>query len=61
MSAWSDSAELIYQAIVLAVKEGRWSWDVFKTKCGMAVIILNELGDTETGQRQAIKTILTVY
>ena len=61
MSAWSDSAELIYQAIVLAVEEGRWSWDVFKTKCGMAVITLNELGDTETGQRQAIRTTLTVY
>ena len=60
MSAWSDSAELIYQAIVLAVEEGRWSWEEFETKCRMVVIILNELGDKETGQRQAIKTILTV-
>lgn len=60
MSAWSDSAELIYQAIVRAVEEERWNWDVFKTKCRMAVIILNELGDEETGQRQAIRTILTV-
>ena len=60
MSAWSNSAELIYRAIVRAVEEGRWDWDVFKTKCEMAVIILNELGDTETGQRQAIRTMLTV-
>ena len=59
MSAWSDSAELIYQAITLAVEEERWDWEAFKNKCEMAVIILNEVGDTETGQRQAIRTILT--
>ena len=62
MSAWSDSAELIYQAIVLAVEEGRWDWDVFKAncECETVTIFLSEMGDEETGQRQAIRTMLTV-
>ena len=59
MSAWSDAAELIYQAIIEVIQDGTWDWDVFKTRCEMVVIILNEVGDTETGQRQAIRTILT--
>ena len=61
MSAWSDSAELIYQAIVLAVEEGRWDWDEFKTTWDSVTITLHEIGDEEMGQRQAIRTMLTVY
>ena len=63
MSAWSDSAELIYRAIVLAVEEGRWDWDVFKANCERkaVTIFLSEMGDEETGQRQAISTTLTAF